>query len=166
MIRRLVALVFALALAGCATAERYDAAGDIHNFLIAVRDGDRAVFDAHVDRPALKANLKARLLATTAGRYGLGSAQTAGAMLAQPLVDLAVDALVRPQVFKAAAELAGYGPDIRIPGGLALGQKVRPIGSDTVCAIIKDRCAFVFKHEDGTWRLIDFEGDLALLNPP
>lgn len=150
-------------VAGCATVERYDASNDIRGFLIAVRDGDRAGFDAHVDRPALKANLKARLLAATAARYGTSSRQTLGAALAQPLVGVAVDALVQPQVFKAAAELEGYGSETRIPNALVLGQGIRPVGSDRVCAMIRGQCAFIFKREDGVWRLIDFAGDFSLL---
>ncbi len=135
----------------------------MHAFLIAVRDGDRAAFDAHVDRPALKANLKARLMAAAAGRYGVDSKQSIGALLAGPLVGVAVDALVRPEVFRAAAELAGYGPDTKIPPSLFLGRDLKPMGSDRVCAEVRRQCAFMFRNEDGVWKLIGFEGDLDLL---
>lgn len=153
-------------LAACATAERYDAATDVRAFLVAVRDGDRATFDAHVDKPALKANLRARLLAAEASGHGVESSSTLGALLAGPLVDVAVNALARPEVFKAAAELAGYGSDTRIPGPLVLGQDLQPMPDDRVCALIRRRCAFVFKREDGVWKLIDFQGDLDLLSRP
>ncbi len=159
----LAALTVALAAPGCATVERYDAASDIHAFLLAVRDGDRAAFDAHVDRPALKANLNARLIAAAAAKYGVGSGQALGAVLAGPLVGAAADALVRPQVFKAAAELAGYGPDTRIPGSLAITQLVRPLERDRACVVIRRACAFVFRREDGAWKLIAFDGDFRLL---
>ncbi len=165
MTRRLI-LALALAtglLAACATATRYDAATDIRQLLVAIRDGDRATFDARVDRPALKTNLRARLLAAAAGRYGVGSRQTVGALIAGPLVDVAADALIRPEVFRAAAELAGYGPDTHIPGALALSQGVKALGSDRVCAMVRGRCAFIFKHEETGWKMIDFEGDLGLL---
>lgn len=162
--RALAGLMLAAALlAGCATVERYDASADIRAFLIAVRDGDRAGFDAHVDRPALKRNLRARLLAAQARRSGPDSAGAALALLAGPLVDVAVDALVQPEVFRAAAALAGYGAETRIPGALAIGQGVRPLDSQRVCAEIDRRCAFIFKREDGVWRLIDYAGDLGLL---
>lgn len=153
-------------LAGCATATQLDAAGDIRAFLVAVRDGDRQTFDAHVDRPALKENLRARLLAAAAGRYGVESRESVGALLAGPLVDVAVNALVRPEVFRAAAELAGYGPETHIPGRLVLGQDLQPMGDDRVCALIRHRCAFVFKREEGVWKMVDFEGDLSLLTRP
>jgi hypothetical protein len=159
----LAGLALTAVLAGCATAERYDASADVHAFLVAVRDGDQAAFDAHVDRPALKANLKARLLSATASKYGAEGPETLGAVLAQPLVDVAVDALVRPQVFKAAAELEGYGPQTRIPNSFVLGQAIRPIGPDRVCAVIRGRCTFIFKQEDASWKLIDYAGDFGLL---
>jgi hypothetical protein len=163
-VRLQCAVLAALALAGCSTIARYDAAGDIHDFLIAVRDGDRQTFDAHVDRPALKSNLKARLLAHAAGGHGVESGELAAALLTGPLVDVAVDALVRPQVFRAAAMMAGYGPQTHVPGALVLGQDLQPMDQDRICALIRHRCAFVFKREDGVWRMIDFEGDLSLLD--
>ena len=163
-LRFFVLAVLAPVLAACITAQRYDAAQDIRAFLVAVRDGDRASFDAHVDKPALKTNLKARLLASQAAGHGVESRQAIGALLAGPLVDVAVDALARPEVFRAAAELAGYGPSTRVPGPLILGQDLQPMGDDRVCALIRRQCAFVFKREDGVWRLIDFEGDLGLLS--
>lgn len=151
-------------LAGCATATRYGASSDIHDFLVAVRDGDQAAFDAHVDRPALKANLKARLLAAAVDKYGLGGAPALGALAAAgPLANLAVDSLARPEVFRAAADLMGYGPQTPIPNFLALGQAVKPLDSERVCVMAKGRCTFIFKHEDGEWKMIAFEGDLSLL---
>jgi hypothetical protein len=164
-VRRLAGLgVVAALLAGCATATQIDAGGDVRAFLVAVRDGDRQTFDEHVDKPALKANLRARLLAQTAGRYGEQSHALAGALIAGPLVDVAVDALMRPEVFRAAAELAGYGPQTHIPGRMMIGHDLKEIGDGRVCALIRDRCTFVFKHEDdGVWRMIDFEGDLGQL---
>lgn len=153
-------------LTACATATQLDAAGDVRAFLIAVRDGDRQTFDQHVDKPALKENLRARLLAATGGRYGSDSKEALGALLAGPLVDVAVNALVRPEVFRAAAEMEGYGPQTHIPGRLVIGQDLQPMGADRVCALIRHKCAFVFKNEDGVWRMIDFEGDLGLLVKP
>jgi len=164
-VRTIALLIMALA-AGCATVARYDAAGDIRAFLIAVRDGDQPTFDQHVDTAALKTNLRARLLTAAASGHGLQSREGVAALLAGPLVDVAVDALVRPQVFRAAAELAGYGPQTHVPGPLVLGQDIKPLDSDRVCALIRQRCAFVFKREEGVWRLIDFEGDFSLLQRP
>jgi Protein of unknown function (DUF2939) len=157
---RLALAVAVMSLGGCISATQYDAAGDIRAFLIAVRDGDQATFNQHVDRAALKTNLKARLLEEAGGANG----EAAAALLAGPLVGVAVDALVRPQVFRAAAALAGYGPDTKIPGPLVIGHDLQALDQDRVCALIRKRCAFVFKREDdGVWRMIDFRGELGLL---
>jgi hypothetical protein len=163
-LRHAGAAVALAAMAGCVSVTSYDAAQDVRAFLIAVRDGDGRTFDAHVDRPALKTNLKARLLEQAAGAHGVESSQAAAALLAGPLADLAVDALVQPQVFRAAAALAGYGPDTKVPGPMLIGHGLEPLDQDRVCAIIRQRCAFVFKREDdGIWRMIDFRGDLDLI---
>lgn len=158
-----IAAVALLSVSGCISATQYDAAGDIRAFLIAVRDGDQATFNQHVDRAALKTNVKAQLIETLASQHGEAAGAVGGAFLG-PLADLAVDALVRPQTFRAAAELAGYGPDTRVPGPLVLGHDLQPLDQDRVCALIRKRCAFMFKREDdGVWRMIDFRGDLSLL---
>lgn len=162
-LRRLLPLLLAVALSACATVQKYDASADIHGFLVAVRDGDKASFDAHVDKPALKAQLRARLIAEMAIAHGADSNQTAGAVLAGPLVDLGVEVLVRPEVFRAAADLLGYGPEQPIPNVLAIGHQVKPMPNDRVCVVIGHSCAFIFKREDGVWRMIAFEGDLGSL---
>jgi hypothetical protein len=159
--RRILALtllVLTAALAGCATIPRYEAANDIHAFLISIRDGDRATFDQHVDKPALKEQLRARLL-TEAGRSS-GSLGSLGALVAGPLVDFGVDTLVRPDVFRAVAVEHGYAPDRPIPGVIAIGQFVRPLDGDRACVIAKrdGPCVLMFKNEGGTWKLIGFEG--------
>jgi hypothetical protein len=102
-LRQLTRAAIGLFVAACATVPRFEAAGDIHEFLVAIRDGDQARFDAHVDRSALKVQLKSRLLAGQAAAHGDTSWQALGAALAGPLVDLGVDAYVQPQTFRAVA---------------------------------------------------------------
>jgi hypothetical protein len=161
--RSLAPALAALAVAGCATVARYDASADIHAFLVSVRNGDRAAFDAHVDKPALKAQLHARLIAEAASANGVESAPAAGALLAGPLVDVGVNLLVRPEVFRAAAELMGYGPDRPIPNMLVIGHQVKPLSGDRVCVILDHGCSFVFRREQGVWKLVAFEGDIGSL---
>jgi hypothetical protein len=160
-----VALLGFLA-ASCAGVDRYDAAGNIHAFLISIRNGDTQTFNAYVDRPALKEQLRARLLAAAARRGGAMGAM--GAFLAQPLVGLAVDALVQPDVFRAVAETMGYSPDAPIPNRVAIASVLRRLDADHVCAPIKagGPCLLTFRNEDGVWRLIDFEGDISMLRQP
>jgi hypothetical protein len=162
------ALVAGLALivVGCTGVARYDAAGDVHNFLIAIRNGDTQTFNAYVDRPALKEQLRAHVLAAAAQRGGAMGA--VGALLARPVVGVAVDTLVQPDVFRAVAEAMGYSPDAPIPNRVAIAAVLRRLDTDHVCAPIKANgpCLMVFRNEEGVWRLIDFNGDLSMLRPP
>ncbi len=162
-LRLLTPLVAAGLLAACATVPRLEAAHDVHAFLVAVRDGDRAGFDAHVDRPALKVQLRSRVLGETARDHGTGSLATLGAALAGPLVDLGVDALVQPAVFRAEAVRFGYDPAKPIPGAFAISTLVRPVGDGRVCVSTArgGPCVFDFNDEGGVWRLTGYEGPLG-----
>jgi len=155
-----------LFVACCAGVDRYDAAGDVHAFLIAIRNGDAQTFNAHVDRPALKEQLKARMMAQAQKRGGTMGVLTA--LMARPLVGVAVDALVQPDVFLLVAESMGYSPDAPIPNRVLIAAALRRMDADHVCAPIRKDgpCTLVFRNEDGVWRLIDFDGDLSMLRPP
>jgi hypothetical protein len=161
--KRPASLLLVLALAGCAHMQSYDAARDVHEFLVAVRDGDRARFNAHVDRPALKAQLRARLIAEVSRARGPDSMEALGAALAGPLVDAGVEVLIQPEVFRAAASLAGYGQETRIPNAAVISRQIKPLPDARACVVIDRACVFVFKEEGGVWRLIAFEGDIGAL---
>ena len=159
--RVLPILLLSIVLAACATATRYDAAGDIHALLVAIRDNDRQAFDAHVDRPALKAQMKSRLTATAIQRGG-----AFGGALAQMLggvSDALVDAAVQPGVFLAVAETKGYTPSKPLPGRVVITSSLRYLEGDRVCVTGKKDgpCVLVFANEGGTWRLVAFEGALG-----
>jgi hypothetical protein len=164
--RTVLIAALALALAACATATRYDAAGDIHALLVAIRDNDRPAFDRYVDRPELKVQMKARLSAMAIQRGGaLGSllAETFGG-----LTDALVDAAVQPSVFLAVAEAKGYKPSKPLPGRVAITSSLRYLEGDRVCVTGKKDgpCLLVFRNEGGTWRLVAFEGPLDQLKLP
>jgi hypothetical protein len=165
-VRTALAALACLVMTSCAGVDRYDAAGDVHAFLIAIRNGDSQTFNAHIDRPALKEQLKARMMAEAQRRGGTMGAL--GALLARPLVGVAVDALVQPDVFRVVAETMGYSPDQPIPNRVLIAAALRRLDSDHVCAPLKrdGPCALVFRNEEGVWRLIDFDADLSLLRPP
>jgi hypothetical protein len=164
--RTVLIAVLALALAACATATRYDAAGDIHALLVAIRDNDKPTFDRYVDRPELKAQMKARLSAMAIQRGG-----ALGGLLAETfggLTDALVDAAVQPQVFLAVAEAKGYRPSKPLPGRVAITSSLRYFEGDRVCVTGKKDgpCLLVFANEGGTWRLVAFEGPLDTLKLP
>ena len=160
--RALPALLLALLLAACATVPRFEAAGDIHAFLLAVRDGDSPAFEAHVDRPALRNQLRARLIAQQARAHGDQSWQAIGAVLAGPLVGLAADRLVQPDVFRAVAIRLGYDAARPVPSQLQITAGLRLLDPGRVCVAARrdGPCQLVFRNEGGVWRLTEFQGDL------
>ncbi len=158
--------LIAASLAACATVPRFEAAGDIHAFLVSIRDSDQQAFDAHVDRDALKAQLKSRLIADQSAKHGDGSWQALGAaLLGGPLVDAGVDAFVQPDTFRAVAIRLGYAPDKPIPNRIQITAFLRNTGDGVVCVVTKKDgpCTLVFRDEAGTWRLIGYEGDIEKL---
>ena len=158
----LIALA-AVTLAGCATASRFDAAGDVHSLLVAIRDNNRADFDRYVDRKALKGSLEGRLMRETSRAEMDDGARALAALIAPGLADLAVDAMIRPQVFRAAANYYGYTPDKPLPDRLAIGAALKYQPDGTVCATRKKDgpCLLTFTNVEGTWKLSGFEGDLS-----
>ena len=164
MIRTLAILAaLALTLAGCATTARYDAAGDVHALLVAIRDNDRVAFDRHVDRRALKNNLESRVMREVGRREMDDGARALAAIIAPGLADVAVEAFLRPEAFRAAASYYGYTPDQPLPNRLIIGGALRYRDDGSVCATKKKDgpCLLVFARRDGVWKLSGFEGDLA-----
>lgn len=164
MIRKLASLaLLAVTLAACATTSRYDAAGDVHALLVSIRDNDRASFDRYVDRRALKNSLESRMMREVGRRDMDDGARALAALVAPGLAGAAVDGLVRPETFRAAASYYGYTPDQPIPNRLAIGGALKYRSDGSVCATKKKDgpCLLVFTNSDGTWRLSGFEGDLA-----
>ncbi len=162
MKRALLTFLTIASLGACTTIPRFEAASDVHALLVSIRDGDRAAFEAHIDRPALKAQLRSRLMAEGEKQHGLGGALAIFA--AGPLINVTADALLRPEVFRAVAIEYGYDPKQAIPGAFLIGQYVTPLDGGRACVATKRRggCVFVLKDEGGTYRLIGFEGRLAL----
>ena len=168
-LRSVLVAAAALLLSSCAETTKFDAAGDIHAFLISIRDGDRAAFNAHVDRAALKTQICSRLMAEAAKQQSRGGDLAAlGVLLGRPLVDVLADQLIQPDVFRAVAEYLGYSAQTPIPGRLVIAGALRGLGADEVCAARGDGepCVLVFRNEDGVWRLVGFEGDVSMLRPP
>jgi len=162
--RNLLLALALFALSACATTERYDAAGDVHALLISIRENDQATFDKHVDRPALKRQIEARMLAEARKGGGHGLAALS-ALIAPALAEAAGEALIQPRTFRAVAEYYGYGPSTPIPGPLVIGGQLKTVAEGQVCATRKKDgpCLLVFTREDGVWRLSGFEGDLSML---
>jgi hypothetical protein len=156
-VRKLLVLALALALAGCATAQRLGAANDVHALLLSIRNNDTAGFDAHVDRPALKRQIEGLIVQRTQKRYG-----DLASLLAPGLADFAGDTLIQPAVFKYVARQYGYGDDTKIPNPIAIAAALKTLPDGRVCATKKKNgpCTLVFTHEEGGWKLTGFQGDV------
>jgi hypothetical protein len=154
--RRLAILALSLCLAACASVQRLGAANDVHALLLSIRDNDQAAFDAHVDRPALKAQIQTLIEQRAAKRYG-GLAS----LLAPGLADFAGDTLVQPAVFKYVAQQYGYSDQTPIPGAIAIAGALKSLPDGRVCAITKQHgdCKLIFSKEAGVWKLTGFQGD-------
>lgn len=159
------ALALASLIAACATTERISAAGDVHALMVAIRDDDGPAFDAHVDRRALEAQIQARIV-ERATRPGASEAvKSLGVILSGPFARAAGGILIQPEVFRAVADYYGYKPDTPIPGAFAIAAALRSLPDGRVCAVMRrgGGCLVTFADEDGTWRLVSFNGDAALL---
>lgn len=162
--RTVVIALLALALSACATVQKLDAAGDVHALLVSIRDGDDATFDALVDRPALKREIQSRLVSEASRDERVPAALAA--VLAPSIAELAGEALIRPDVFRAVAEYYGYRRDMKIPGPVAISTLLKPLSDGRVCAMTRKDgpCLLVFTEApDGRWKLSGFEGDISML---
>ncbi|MFY8139673.1 MAG: hypothetical protein ACOVMO_03065, partial [Caulobacter sp.] len=90
-------------------------------------------------------------------------ARALAAIIAPGLADVAVEAFLRPEAFRAAASYYGYTPDQPLPNRLIIGSALRYRDDGSVCATKKKDgpCLLVFARRDGVWKLSGFEGDLA-----
>lgn len=161
---RLIALTgLAVLMASCATATRLDAAGDVHALLIAIRDNDKAAFNAHVDRQALKASIEAHLVGEAQKATKDENLRALGALAAPYLADAADKALIQPSTFRSVAYQYGYKPGQPIPGQVSIAGALKAMPDGRVCATkSKDGpCVLIFTRKDGIWKLSGFEGDVA-----
>jgi hypothetical protein len=160
--RKLLVALLALALTGCATAQKLGAANDVHALLVSIRDNDSVAFDAHVDHEALKAELQSRLQEQLGKNKKI---QGLAALLGPSTLDIADQLLVQPKTFRMVAEQYGYRSDTKIPGAIAISQVLKTLPDGRVCATRKKDgpCLLVFTKEQGVWKLTSFEGDSSML---
>jgi hypothetical protein len=161
----LLAVLSAAALASCATGERISAAGDVHALLAAIRDGDQPAFDAHIDRPALEAEIQAMIVEQTRLSRVPQVLMDLGVVVSGPLSRTAGAILIRPSVLRGVAEYYGYRPGAPLPGVFVIASALRALPDGRVCARARNRnrCLLTFANEDGTWRLVAFDSQVASL---
>ncbi|HEX5776803.1 MAG TPA: DUF2939 domain-containing protein [Caulobacteraceae bacterium] len=158
-----LAPLLALLIAGCSTTTRLDAAGDVHDLLVAVRDNDRAAFERHIDRNALRRQIEARMVREARSSTAPGALRSIGIALAQPGAAMTEAMLLQPRVLRMTAEHYGYTPDQPIPGRIAIAGSLKNLDDGRVCATRTKggECLLIFTQRNGTWRLTGFEGELS-----
>ena len=160
--RAVLVSLLALVLTACGTAQKLDAANDVHALLIAIRDNDSQTFDSHVDHEALKGQLRTYLnenISANKQLKGLAS------LLGPSAVDFADETLVQPKTFRLVAEQYGYKAGARIPDPFVIAKAMKTMPDGRVCATkSKDGpCMLVFAKEGGIWKLTSFQGDFSTL---
>ncbi|HYG26581.1 MAG TPA: DUF2939 domain-containing protein [Caulobacteraceae bacterium] len=157
-----LAPLIALLAAGCATTTRLDAAGDVHDLLVSIRDNDRKAFERHVDRDALKRQIEGRMVRETRSSPAPEGLKALGYAFAQPAAEMASAMLIQPHALRLAAEHYGYTPDQPIPGRLAIAGSLKDLGERQVCVTRTKGgpCLLTFTERGGNWKLTSFEGEL------
>lgn len=143
-----------LALAACSGAQtKLEAAEDVRAFLVAIRENDRAAFDRHVDREALRTQV-------------LGQLREQAGPLAEALggsfADQAADQLIRPESFQMALERSG-APS-RTPTAPEIATQLRVVEDGRVCLprAPNGPCAITFAEQGEVWRLVAIDvGDVG-----
>ena len=147
MLRPTPSLAAALLLAACGADVKYDAAQDVHAFVTAAREGDRATFEKHVDRPALRAALAAELNEVLQVQ---GAGPLAG-VLGPRAAEAAADRLITPETFTFAAEQGGLN---RTPSAAEIATQLKTTDQGRVCLQANGACALTFASQDGVWKLV------------
>jgi hypothetical protein len=153
MVRRMVRWLRAAALValvmtaqGCAKEPDADASGAIQALLAAAQAGDAKAFEAYLDRPALRADLREQMI---------GLAHANGLDVGGPS-DFALDRMIGPQAFKlvqagAGAPLAGAPSIAQVSALLKTLDKTRVCLHDLTP---QQKCLLTFAREAPGWRLV------------
>ncbi len=152
-----------LALSGCDAPVRLAAAKDVQAFFTAVQADDHAAFDAHVDRPAIRADMR-RQLTTLASGEGFGPGELEQ-VLGGRMADSLIDRMIQPESFRIVWVRSGM-PGKTAPNAVQIAVMLRMIGADRACMHnlrTPDRCIMTFRDEAGTWKLVGVQaGNIGL----
>lgn len=162
----------AISLAGCEQAtQRYGAAQDIHAFFAAVESGDRPAFDAHIDRPALRKQLRSGIGQAIGAKVGMSgeAADVLNDLLGSDSADQAMDRMISPESFRIVWQNSKI-PIKTTPSAWQIAPMLKITPPDQACLTKQpgsDDCVMIFKDEAGTWKLIAIEmGGAKPVTPP
>jgi hypothetical protein len=147
-VRIAAAAAILLNLAACGrSAPAAQAAPEAQSLLAAVWTGDSEAFEAGLDRAALRADLRQRLLQV---------AQANSLAIEGGASDAALDRMISPSAFKLVA--AGTGaPLSEAPTRAQTAAMMRDLGKDRACLhdlTPEQGCVLTFARQAGHWRLV------------
>jgi hypothetical protein len=160
-VRAAALLALVVGMAGCGERKGGgDAASAAQALLAAVQTGDAKAFEAHLDRPALRADLRAQLQTM---------AQASGLDVAGGAADFALDRMIAPEAFRLVR--SEDGTQLTTPP--TLGQVtalMTPLAKDRACLhdlVAPQRCLLTFARHEDSWRLVAMPAyDLRIVVPP
>ena len=152
----------ALLLSACGLGERSQASKAIADFLAAVDRGDRAAFEAGIDRPALQSDLRDQLAEMGKSR---GMDVDGGAS------EFALDRMISLQAVRLAAAQTQPGwPPAPTATQVVPRMKVRDLSHVCLEKVDTRKCLLDFAKQKGVWRLVGMRArpvaDKALTGGP
>jgi hypothetical protein len=154
MISRLrVAALCALAMTAqaCGQAPQKDAGASVQALLAAIAAGDAQAFEAHIDRPALRTDLRGQMI---------GVARANGLDVGGPS-DFALDRMIGPQAFHLV-QPGGQAPLAAPPSPAQVAAQLKTIDKARVCLhdlTPQQKCLLTFAREKPGWRLVGMPAD-------
>jgi hypothetical protein len=154
-------LLLLLALSGCGLDVRADAAQGIASFLDAVRRDDHRAFEAAIDRPALRSDLRDQLA-------DLGRAKDLD--IDGGPSEFALDRMITPEAFRLVSARNGEPvPMAPTSAQVALLMTVKDKSHVCLGDAAGQHCALAFAKHGGAWRLTGMratELKVVALPPP
>lgn len=136
-----------LGLVACSANIRADAAKDVERFLVAAQTHDRAAFEAAIDRPAVRQDLRRQLLAV---------AKADALEVEGGPSDFALDRMIAPEAFQLVQAETGHALPTT-PSAAQLAVMMRVVDKRHVCLeapAAPDRCLLTFARGKDRWRLV------------
>jgi hypothetical protein len=150
-------LGMSLCLAGCGLGERGDASKAIAKFLAAADKGDRAAFEAGIDRAALRSDLADQMA-------DLG--KTHGLDIAEAPTEFVLDRMIAPPAVRAAAARTAPGwPAEPTAAQIVPRMKVKDLTHVCLEEQKTRKCLLTFAKRDGAWRLVAMPASALMAKP-
>jgi hypothetical protein len=149
----------ALALGACAGGTKTEASKDVAGFLDAVRRGDRAAFNAGVNRVEVRSDLREQVKEL---------ARLKGVEVDGGPSEFAIDRMIAPEAFHLVEARTGQ-PLTAAPTADQVARMLKVRNSTRVCLddATTHACRVTFAKRDGGWKLVGMPAtDLRIEVPP